>query len=97
MAVVAAGAAFGIADLKMAAAPELDREVSARGLWRRMEGRAGEVCLGQRQARLGVRPELLFGHPAAQVRRGIAGRCRWCRAAGDRVALEPTREQPAKR
>ena len=43
---VAAGAALGIGYLKFAAAPELDRGVSARGLWREIDGRAGEVCIG---------------------------------------------------
>ena len=43
---VAAGAALGIGYLKTAATPELDRNVSARGLWRQIGGRAGEVCMG---------------------------------------------------
>ena len=43
---VAAGAALGIGYLKTAAVPELDRSVSARGLWRQIGGRAGEVCMG---------------------------------------------------
>ena len=43
---VAAGAAVGIAALKTVATPELDRNVSARGLWREIGGRAGEVCIG---------------------------------------------------
>ena len=43
---VAAGAALGIAYLKSVATPELDRSVSARGLWREIGGRAGEVCIG---------------------------------------------------
>jgi 4-amino-4-deoxy-L-arabinose transferase-like glycosyltransferase len=42
---VAAGAAGGIAYLKAVATPELDRGVSARGLWREIGGRGGEVCL----------------------------------------------------
>jgi hypothetical protein len=36
----------GIAHLKTVATPELDRSVSARGLWREIGGRGGEVCLG---------------------------------------------------
>jgi 4-amino-4-deoxy-L-arabinose transferase-like glycosyltransferase len=43
---VAAGAALGIGHLKSVATPELDRSVSARGLWREIGGRAGEVCIG---------------------------------------------------
>jgi 4-amino-4-deoxy-L-arabinose transferase-like glycosyltransferase len=43
---VAAGAALGIGYLKTVATPELDRNVSARGLWRQIGGRAGEVCIG---------------------------------------------------
>ena len=43
---VAAGAAVGIGYLKTVATPELDRSVSARGLWREIGGRAGEVCIG---------------------------------------------------
>ena len=43
---VAAGAALGIGYLKTAAVPELDRSVAARGLWRQIGGRAGEVCMG---------------------------------------------------
>jgi 4-amino-4-deoxy-L-arabinose transferase-like glycosyltransferase len=43
---VAAGAALGIGYLKTVATPELDRNVSARGLWREIGGRAGEVCVG---------------------------------------------------
>jgi hypothetical protein len=43
---VAAGAAVGIGYLKTLATPELDRSVSARGLWRQIGGRAGEVCIG---------------------------------------------------
>jgi 4-amino-4-deoxy-L-arabinose transferase-like glycosyltransferase len=44
--VVAAGAAVGIGYLKTVATPELDRAVSARGLWREIGGRAGDVCIG---------------------------------------------------
>jgi hypothetical protein len=43
---VAAGAAFGTAYLKTIVTPELDGSVSARGLWREIGGRAGDVCIG---------------------------------------------------
>ncbi len=43
---VAAGAAFGTACLKTIVTPELDRGVSARGLWREIGGQAGDVCIG---------------------------------------------------
>jgi 4-amino-4-deoxy-L-arabinose transferase-like glycosyltransferase len=43
---VAAGAAVGIGYLKSVATPELDRDVSARGLWRQIGTRSGEVCIG---------------------------------------------------
>ncbi len=44
---IAAGAAAGTVYLKRTAAPELDRTVSARALWREISGRADEVCVGQ--------------------------------------------------
>jgi 4-amino-4-deoxy-L-arabinose transferase-like glycosyltransferase len=44
---VAAAAALGTGYLKTVATPELDRNVSARGLWREIGGRAGEVCIGK--------------------------------------------------
>jgi 4-amino-4-deoxy-L-arabinose transferase-like glycosyltransferase len=44
---VAAGAAVGIAYLKQVATPQLDRGVSARGLAREIDGRAGQVCVGK--------------------------------------------------
>jgi hypothetical protein len=43
---VAAGAALGIGYLKTVATPELDRNVSARWLWRQIGGQSGEVCIG---------------------------------------------------
>jgi len=43
---VAAGAAVGTASLKTIVTPELDRGVSARGLWRGIGEQAGEVCMG---------------------------------------------------
>jgi 4-amino-4-deoxy-L-arabinose transferase-like glycosyltransferase len=44
---IAAGATVGTVYLKRAAAPELDRTVSARALWREISGRADEVCVDQ--------------------------------------------------
>jgi 4-amino-4-deoxy-L-arabinose transferase-like glycosyltransferase len=44
---VAVGAGLGIAWLKASTAAELDRSVSARGLWRQIESRASDVCLGE--------------------------------------------------
>jgi 4-amino-4-deoxy-L-arabinose transferase-like glycosyltransferase len=44
---IAVGAAAGTVYLKWAAAPELDRTVSARALWRQISGRADEVCIDQ--------------------------------------------------
>jgi 4-amino-4-deoxy-L-arabinose transferase-like glycosyltransferase len=46
---VAAGAAFGVAYLKIAAAPGLDQHASARATWRQIEQRADDVCLGNLQ------------------------------------------------
>ncbi|MEO8596557.1 MAG: glycosyltransferase family 39 protein [Candidatus Solibacter sp.] len=43
---VTAGAAFGIAWLKASATPELDRSVSARGVWRQISDRRSQVCIG---------------------------------------------------
>ena len=43
---VAAGAGIGIAWLKATDAPELERTVSARGLWRQTGGRADDICIG---------------------------------------------------
>jgi 4-amino-4-deoxy-L-arabinose transferase-like glycosyltransferase len=43
---VTAGGALGIAWLKAATTPELDRSVSARGLWRQIDGRSAQVCIG---------------------------------------------------
>jgi 4-amino-4-deoxy-L-arabinose transferase-like glycosyltransferase len=44
---IAAGATAGTVYVKCAAAPELDRTVSARALWRQIASRADEVCLDQ--------------------------------------------------
>jgi 4-amino-4-deoxy-L-arabinose transferase-like glycosyltransferase len=44
---IAAGAAAGTGYLKRVAAPELDRTVSARALWRQVSGRANQVCVDQ--------------------------------------------------
>lgn len=87
---VAVGAALGIAYLKTAATPELDREVSARGLWRRIEGQAAEVCLGdvKRNWEYGLN----FYSVTPLPKCGQNSRAwRVVRAAGDRVALEPNR------
>ena len=46
VAAIAAGAAIGIGWLKTSAAPQLDRYVSARGLWRQIEPRRSEICIG---------------------------------------------------
>ena len=43
---IAAGATAGTVYLKRVAAPELDRTVSARVLWREISGRADRVCIG---------------------------------------------------
>jgi 4-amino-4-deoxy-L-arabinose transferase-like glycosyltransferase len=43
---VAAGAAIGIGGLKTTAMPQLDRGVSARGLWPQIEERESQVCMG---------------------------------------------------
>jgi len=45
--VIAAGATVGTVYLKRVAAPELDRTVSARALWRGISARADEVCIDQ--------------------------------------------------
>jgi hypothetical protein len=42
---IAAAAAAGAVYLKRVAAPELDRAVSARALWREISSRASEVCI----------------------------------------------------
>jgi 4-amino-4-deoxy-L-arabinose transferase-like glycosyltransferase len=44
---IAAGAAAGTVYLKRVAAPELDRLVSARPLWRQVSARANDVCVHQ--------------------------------------------------
>jgi 4-amino-4-deoxy-L-arabinose transferase-like glycosyltransferase len=46
VAIVAVGAALGTGYLKVHAAPELDRIASARRVWRQIEDRANDVCLG---------------------------------------------------
>jgi 4-amino-4-deoxy-L-arabinose transferase-like glycosyltransferase len=43
---VAAGACLGVAYLKAVTAPVLDRQVSARSMWRQVALRADDVCLG---------------------------------------------------
>jgi len=44
---VTAGAALGIAWLKASATAQLDRTVSARGVWREIGDRAPQVCIGE--------------------------------------------------
>jgi 4-amino-4-deoxy-L-arabinose transferase-like glycosyltransferase len=44
---VAAGAAAGVGMLKVAVAPELDQRISSRGIWREVQNRDGQVCLGE--------------------------------------------------
>ena len=44
---IAAGATAGTVYLKLVAAPEVDRTVSARALWREISGRADEVSVDQ--------------------------------------------------
>jgi 4-amino-4-deoxy-L-arabinose transferase-like glycosyltransferase len=46
VAAIAASAGWGILQLKMMAAPALDRTVSARSLWREVAPHRTEVCLG---------------------------------------------------
>ena len=65
---VAAGAAFGTACLKTVVTPELDRGVSARGLWREIGRQRGRGLHRARQTRLGIRAELLLRRAAALVR-----------------------------
>ena len=43
---VAAGAALAITSLKVVVAPELDRSVSARAIWRQVGGQSQDVCVG---------------------------------------------------
>jgi hypothetical protein len=52
---IAIGASLGIVWLKATAAPELDRAVSARALWRQIEPRRADVCIG------GVKREWDYG------------------------------------
>jgi len=42
-----AATVIGVSYLKMRVYPVLDEQVSARGLWRGIESRAGQVCLGE--------------------------------------------------
>ena len=87
---VAAGAALGIGYLKAAATPELDREVSARGMWRRIELQAADVCLGD------VKRNWEYGlnfYSVTPLPKCAQSRAAWrvIRAPGDRIALEPNR------
>ena len=55
-ALVAISATAGVVYLKVLAMPEVDRAASARGLWRKVEARAGHACVGdiQRNWRYGL-------------------------------------------
>lgn len=54
-ALVAVCATVGVVYLKQVAAPEIDRQDSARGLWREVEPRAEETCVA------GIQPAWRFG------------------------------------
>jgi 4-amino-4-deoxy-L-arabinose transferase-like glycosyltransferase len=85
---VAAGAAMGTGYLKIVTMPELDRGVSARGMWREIEGRAPDVCIGdvKRDWQYGLNYYSVTPLPKC----GPNPRAwRVVRAPGDRVALEP--------
>jgi hypothetical protein len=47
VAAIAVSAGWGILQLKVVAAPALDRSVSARALWRDVAPHRGEVCIGE--------------------------------------------------
>jgi 4-amino-4-deoxy-L-arabinose transferase-like glycosyltransferase len=66
---VAAGAGVGIAWLKAVATPQLDRGVSARGLWREIGPRASEVCVGpvKRDMEYGLNYYLVTALPHCDV------------------------------
>ena len=87
---VAAGAAIGIGGLKMAAGPALDSGASARGLWRQIEGRAAEVCMGdvKRNWEYGLNYYSVTPLPKCGP---DPKPLRIVRAPGDRVAVEPFR------
>jgi 4-amino-4-deoxy-L-arabinose transferase-like glycosyltransferase len=85
---VATGAALGTGYLKAVVTPELDRSVSARGVWREIEPRAAEVCLGnvKRNWEYGLNYYSVTPLPkCAQDPRAL----QVVRATGDRVVLEP--------
>jgi hypothetical protein len=85
---VAVGAALGTGYLKASATPELDRSVSARGVWRQIETRAAEVCVGnvKRTWEYGLNYYSVSPLPKCeQDPRPL----RVLRAPGDRVVVEP--------
>jgi 4-amino-4-deoxy-L-arabinose transferase-like glycosyltransferase len=84
---VAAGAALGIGYLKNAVTPELDRSVSAHGVWTEIEARAGEVCVGdvKRNWEYGLNFYSVVPLPKCDQ---DPKPWRLRRAAGDRIALE---------
>jgi 4-amino-4-deoxy-L-arabinose transferase-like glycosyltransferase len=47
VAAIATGVAAGMLYVKQAAAPRVDEVASARGLWREIAGRAGDVCIAR--------------------------------------------------
>lgn len=85
---VAAGAAMGTGYLKIVTMPELDRSVSARGLWREIEGRVPDVCVGdvKRDWQYGLNYYSVTPLPKCDQNPRA---WRVVRAPGDRVALEP--------
>ena len=84
---VAAGAGLGFGYLKVATLPELDRAASARGLWRQIEPRAAEVCIGdvKRDWQYGLNYYSVTPLPNCSQNPEA---WRLVRAPGDRVALE---------
>jgi 4-amino-4-deoxy-L-arabinose transferase-like glycosyltransferase len=84
---VAAGAAMGTGYLKAVAAPELDRSVSAHGLWREIESKAPEVCIGniKRNWEYGLNYYSVTPLPKCEQN---PKPWRVMRAPGDAVALE---------
>ena len=54
--VVAAGAALAVAAVKITVLPEVDRSISARGLWRQIGAHASAVCLEE-----GLKRDWIYG------------------------------------
>jgi 4-amino-4-deoxy-L-arabinose transferase-like glycosyltransferase len=84
---VAAGASLGIGYLKASTMEELDREVSARGMWRQIAGRADQVCLAgvKRNWEYGLNFYSVTPLPGCEASPRV---WRVVRAEGDRVALQ---------